>query len=89
MKIVLICWLHTGDPDVQESQACPQTQYHRPCGPMTWKHGLHKLKHSSHYGTLPMKQPNSTMLSPYSQLTWHPRCPPSSEVHPATILTHL
>ena len=28
-----------------------------------------------------MKQPNSTMLSPYSQLTWHPRCPPSSEVH--------
>ena len=56
MKIVVICWLHTGDPDVQESQACPQTQYHwsyRPCGPMTWKHGLHKLKHSSHYGTLP------------------------------------
>ena len=46
-------------------------------------------KHSSHYGTLPMKQPNSTMLSPYSQLTWHPRCPPSSEVHPATILTQL
>ena len=27
MKIVVICWLHTGDPDVQESQACPQTQY--------------------------------------------------------------
>ena len=26
--IVVICWLHTGDPDVQESQACPQTQYH-------------------------------------------------------------
>ena len=26
MKIVVICWLHTGDPDVQESQACPQTQ---------------------------------------------------------------
>ena len=25
----------------------------------------------------------------YSQLTWHPRCPPSSEVHPATILTQL
>ena len=23
MKIVVICWLHTGDPDVQESQACP------------------------------------------------------------------
>ena len=22
MKIVVICWLHTGDPDVQESQAC-------------------------------------------------------------------
>ena len=30
---------------------------------MTWKHGLHKLKHSLHYGTLLMKQPNSTMLS--------------------------
>ena len=27
MKIVVICWLHTGDPDVQESQACPQTQH--------------------------------------------------------------
>ena len=21
MKIVVICWLHTGDPDVQESQS--------------------------------------------------------------------
>ena len=27
MTIVVICWLHTVDPDVQESQACPQTQY--------------------------------------------------------------
>ena len=77
----LLWWLHTDDPDVQES--CAEHVRTRSITEAT-------VLHSSLYARLPRKQlPSSTMLCRYSQLMWHPRCPLSSEVHPATIRTLL